>query len=134
MSDIGSSDLEIIYVDSGNAVEIVEGSNAIINIIATDIPVGDKGDVTVITPSSWRINAQQLATKFVFNESPSGLINGINATFSTANQFIPESLTIEVNGLRQKLVNDYTVSGGLNINFLISPQIGDSILVNYIKA
>jgi hypothetical protein len=132
--EVGYPDLEIIYADSGDSVEIIEGANAIVNFAGGGVTDGNKGDITVSGGgANWAINPQQLANKFVFGEPPAGSINGSNATFTAANQFIPESLTVEVNGLTQKLVNDYTVSGGLTITFLVSPVVGDSILLNYIK-
>jgi hypothetical protein len=76
---------------------------------------------------------QSVIDKFVFGEVPTGLINGSNATFTATDQFIPESLVVKVNGITQKLTNDYTVSGGLTISFLVSPVVGDSILIDYIK-
>jgi hypothetical protein len=131
----------LVTDDLGVKLAIVEPPRAVRSILVGEAVIqfdgttdGNKGDITVSGGGvNWAINAQQLANKFVFGEVPTGLINGSNAVFTIANQCIPESLTVEVNGLRQKLANDYTVSGGLTITFLVSPVVGDLILVNYIK-
>jgi mevalonate pyrophosphate decarboxylase len=67
----------------------------------------------------------------VIGEIPVGAINGSNATFTSAFVFVPESLKVFLNGVRQKLVSDYTSSGGSAITFLVSPIVGDSILIDY---
>lgn len=67
----------------------------------------------------------------VIGETPSGLVNGSNATYTTAFSFIPLSVEVFVNGLRQKLVTHYNTSGTTIITFSDSPQTGDQILINY---
>jgi hypothetical protein len=99
-------------VFNGSAIALIEVNKTVVN---------REGDT------------QSVIDKFVFGEIPSGLINGSNATFTAANQFVPESLVVKVNGITQKLVDDYTVSGGLTISLLVSPVVGDKILINYIK-
>jgi len=66
-------------------------------------------------------------------EVPAGAVNGSNATFTTAFDFIPESVEVFVNGIRQKPITDYTTSGTTTILFTDSPLTGDIILVNYLK-
>jgi hypothetical protein len=72
----------------------------------------------------------------IIGETPSGLVNGSNATYTTANNFVAGTVEVFVNGVRQKegAGNDYTTTGLTTINMLTSPQTGDQILVNYIKA
>ena len=70
----------------------------------------------------------------VINEAVTGTINGSNATFTTAFDFIPESIEIKVNGIMQKLSDDYTTSGAHTIQFVSSPVSGDKILISYTKA
>lgn len=71
---------------------------------------------------------------FVVGEVPTGLVNGSNATFTTAFAFIPESVEVKINGLTQKKVTHYNTSGTTTILFTDSPTTGEIILVNYIKA
>jgi fiber protein len=71
---------------------------------------------------------------FVTRETPTGAMNGANATFTLAN--IPTLNTEEVflNGLLQEpgAGNDYTISGG-TITMLSAPQSTDRLRVNYRK-
>jgi hypothetical protein len=70
----------------------------------------------------------------IVGEIPNGAVNGVNATFTTDFTFVPESVEIFLNGIRQALVDDYTLSGGNTITFLVSPESGSHIFVNYTKS
>lgn len=74
------------------------------------------------------------AASFVFGETPSGTVNGSNATFTTAFSFVPETVEVFVNGLKQKRVTHFNTSGSNTILFSDSPQSGDLILVNYLRS
>lgn len=39
--------------------------------------------------------------EYVINETPTGMVNGVNATYTSAFNFIPESVQIEINGIDQ---------------------------------
>ncbi len=75
-------------------------------------------------------------SNFVFNEVPSGTVNGSNATFTLANTPVAGTLSLYVNGVRQLVGtgNDYTISGN-TITFLSGaiPVTGDQILADYIR-
>ena len=68
---------------------------------------------------------------FVIAETPSGAINGINATYTTAQNFDANSIEIFVNGIQATKGVDYTTSGTNTINFTYSPATGDLLRVNY---
>jgi hypothetical protein len=70
---------------------------------------------------------------FIENEVPSGLVNGSNATFTSQYNFVPESVEVFINGLKQKPIIHYTTSGTTTIILSDSPQTGDQILINYQK-
>jgi hypothetical protein len=70
---------------------------------------------------------------FVDGESPGGVVDGSNVTFTLVNAPAPAtSLHLFRNGLLQKLTFDYTFSGS-TITFLsgATPQPGDTILADY---
>jgi hypothetical protein len=70
---------------------------------------------------------------FVDGESPGGVVDGSNVTFTLANAPSPStSLHLFRNGIVQKLGFDYTFSG-LTIVFVAgaTPQPGDTILADY---
>lgn len=75
-----------------------------------------------------------LQSKFIDDETPSGTIDGSNQTFTLANTPIPSSLKVYRGGARQRVTEDYTLSGR-TITFTLAPQVIDSveeiILVDY---
>jgi hypothetical protein len=71
--------------------------------------------------------------EFVYGEVPSGVINGINATFTSAFNFDNTQMNVFINGVLQKIVQDYNTTGLTTINFVTSPIVGDTIIINYIK-
>lgn len=73
------------------------------------------------------------SSNFIKNEIPIGIIDGINAMFQTNYNFIPGSVELYLNGVRQKIVDDFQTIGSDTIQFLTSPTIGENILVDYIK-
>lgn len=70
----------------------------------------------------------------VVGETPAGLVNGSNATYTTAFNFDPASVEVYVNGIRQKLVTHFNTSGLSTIILGDSPQTGDLLQVNYERA
>ena len=72
------------------------------------------------------------ANSFVVNELPTGTINSVNTSFTTAATPITGSVEVYLNG--QKLFpgagNDYTIASG-TITMLSAPITGDRLVVNY---
>lgn len=71
-------------------------------------------------------------TAFVFNETPTGTVNGVNTSFTIANTPLTGSVKVFVNGLRKKLTTDYSVSG-TTITFVDIPATGSDIIIDYMK-
>jgi hypothetical protein len=73
-------------------------------------------------------------TSFVVRETPSGTINGANATFTLANTPIANTEEIFLNGLLLEpgAGNDYTISG-TTITMLNIPNTGDRLKARYMK-
>lgn len=68
----------------------------------------------------------------VYNETPSGLVNGANVTYTLSN--IPTSTTLRLYaGQRQTINQDFTLSG-LTITFLIAPMPGTNLVADYSHA
>lgn len=90
-----------------------------------------------------RRNAQRMRklfpltpANFVFGEVPSGAIDGVNDTFTLASTPLANTVAVYVAGLLKAggLGNDYVVSGdSIIFESGSEPQIGDSLLVNYLK-
>lgn len=70
---------------------------------------------------------------FVFNEVPSGSINGSNATFTSAYDFIIDTLEVFLNGVKLTKLSDYNTSGTNTISLYTSPLTGELLNINYIK-
>ena len=79
----------------------------------------------------------------VYRETPAGVINGANDSFTTAAAFENGKETVSYNGLDQLsgVGSDYVASesGGVGtgydtITFAIPPRSGDNLLVDYTPA
>jgi hypothetical protein len=71
---------------------------------------------------------------FVVRETPTGLVNGANTTFTLANTPLVNTEQVFLNGILQEpgAGNDYTISG-LTITYLAAPVTGDRLRVSYYK-
>lgn len=98
---------------------------------------GSKIANTTITDSNITndtITAAKLQEKEVYEEIPTGSINGSNLVFTIANTPVTGKLRVFVNGIRQRSGsgNDYTISGTtLTFETGNAPQSGDSLIVDY---
>lgn len=90
------------------------------------IPAREEGDTLIISGPN---DLDRLIT----NEVPTGVLNGSNATFTSVNSFVPETVEVFLNGIKQKIILDYQLVGGNQIVFKIAPDAGEVILINYIK-
>ena len=69
---------------------------------------------------------------FVDDEVPAGTINDANTVFTVARLPFRGSLKIYRGGARQRVTEDYTLSADQKtITFLIAPQVGEILLVDY---
>lgn len=117
-------------IEDKNVTIITKQSSVNLNINQTT------GDVDISTiPQIIKVQVgailQTSSGSFVVGETPSGLINGANSIFQTAQNFVPESVQVFVNGVSQTLTVDYTTSGTTTIQLNASPIVGDYIRVNY---
>lgn len=94
--------------------------------------VRSEGDrvVEVIVEGVRVIERLGAGADMVIGEVPLGAIDGINATFTSLNTFVPSSLAVYLNGLRQRIVGDYQVAGNA-ITFLVSPLPNEHLLIDY---
>jgi phage-related tail fiber protein len=70
----------------------------------------------------------------VTNETPSGLVNGANTSYSLANTPVSGTERVYLNGIRLEpgAGNDYTISTA-TITMLTAPATGDKLRVDYFK-
>ena len=86
-----------------------------------------------ILSASYRLAVSIPGVGFVDQETPSGTVNGVNATFTTSQTPAPTtSLAVYRNGLLMSSGIDYTLSGA-TITFLTAsvPQTSDTLLCSY---
>jgi len=74
------------------------------------------------------------ASNYVVRDTPSGLVNGTNTSYTLTNTPVTGTEQVFLNGLLQEpgAGNDYTISSG-TITFLTAPVTGDKIRVTYLK-
>jgi phage-related tail fiber protein len=91
-------------------------------------------DTTAITWINPVTSGSLTTSNFVFDETPSGSVNGSNTTFTVANTPVSGTLQLYIEGW--KLVpgsgNDFTVSGA-TITLATAPLTGERLYANYIK-
>lgn len=137
----GSSASDVIgYITDRNGVPYplkdLQGSGGITTLTNTDgnlVIIGADNKVINLAPSLLSlVNSALQPEQQIIGETPLGDVNGINAIFTTINNLIPNSEEVYVNGSRQKKPDDYNISGQ-NITFTFSPQLTETILIDYIK-
>lgn len=67
----------------------------------------------------------------IYNETPIGVINGVNSVFTLSNIYVASSTRVYLNGLRQKLSVDYTETSLTQITLSDPPSTGDTLIVDY---
>lgn len=114
---------------SNDSVTIITRADAI-NI---DVSGGAVDITTVPQEITVKVGATVTTSSgsFVIGETPSGAVNGSNATFTTSQGFVPESVQVFINGVSQTNGVDYVTTGTTTITLNVSPVSGDYIRVNY---
>lgn len=93
-------------------------------------------EIAVIPPVELVLKTNQQTSSNVDevkNETPSGLINGINATYTSQYNFVAGTVQVYRNGLRLKQIDDFNTSGNNMILLSISPALGEKLLIDYQK-
>jgi len=94
---------------------------------------GDDGVNAFASEADLAFFTANLPQQFVKNEVPSGIIDGVNATYIAAIAFLPETVEVFLNGLKLKVITDYNTSGNDTIQLVFSPLTGEILTINYIK-
>lgn len=96
----------------------------------------NQGGTLETTAITWTnpITTGLSTSNFVFDETPSGTVNGSNTTFTLANTPVAGTVQLWIEGW--KLVpgagNDFTISG-TTITLTTAPLTGERLYANYIK-
>lgn len=90
-----------------------------------------------ISPTGVKVNGVSVlttASSVVGTETPTGSVNGSNATFNALHDFIPESVTVLVNGLALLPTDEFVTSGARTVVLAFSPAVGETVRLTYMKA
>lgn len=106
-----------------------------------DVEYTTSGQRTIIFSDPPAIDDEVLISYFIgfgdqviSGETPSGVIDGSNATFLSEFEFIPESVAVYINGVMQKRIQDFNTSGLHTVFLTDSPGIGEDILISYLRS
>lgn len=118
----------------GAMVSIQEGSTLADTIWICTANLGGTLNTTAITWTNPFSGIGLSITNFVFDETPSGTINGSNADFTIANTPTASTLRVYLNGQRalSGSGDGYTLSG-TTITMTTAPVSGDTLRVDYMK-
>jgi len=130
---LGDASLEVsggLRVKQGTSgqVYIANGSGVL-------TPTTLSGDVASVTSSgAVTLSGVVKVANYVVRETPSGLVNGTNTSFTLANTPVSGTEQVFLNGILQEpgAGNDYTISAG-TITYLTAPLSGDRLRVTYLK-
>jgi hypothetical protein len=119
----------------GGVVPVEEGTTLADTLWLSTANSGGTLGTTAITWFQIPTTASGLtSSNFVDKETPTGLVNGSNTTYTLANTPVAGSEHVYLNGLLQESGsgNDYTISGA-TITMLSTPLSGEKIRVSYRK-
>lgn len=69
----------------------------------------------------------------VYGEIPSGAINGVNRSYTTAFPYSPQLLAVYLSGLRMRRTDDYTEITSTSFQMVTAPFASDTITVDYFQ-
>ena len=89
----------------------------------------------VLAASAVAGGASVIIDNTVYREEPSGLVNGANKAYTTAETMNTASLLMFRNGMlmRSGASYDYVATATNTITYNTAPESGDFILVSYVK-
>lgn len=149
----GSGTVAVRSIDtaSSSRITVSNGSGVAANPtldLATVTPGGTGTFYKITTDSYGRVdNLQTVAagdittalgytptspSDFIWNEAVGGTVNGSNTAFTLANTPVAGKLMLYVNGVLQKQVGDFGISGP-HITMLYAPLTGSILTATYIK-
>lgn len=132
-SGSGSVTTVSVVTANGFAGTVANATSTPAITLTTSITGVLKGNGTAISAAAAGTDYMAPAN-FVVRETPSGTINGSNATFTLANTPVSGTEEVYLNGLLQDpgAGNDYTISGA-TITMLNVPVPGDKLRTTYMK-
>lgn len=124
-----ASSLPDILVINGGLYRSTGGAitwSYVAGTITLSSPVGTGGSIFGLTT----VALGGSSVNFADNEVPSGVQNGVNTTFTLANTPTSGTLHLYYNGIRQKITDDFTLTGN-TITTTSPPASLDTLLADY---
>ena len=125
ITNLTNTDGNLVITGADN--KVINLAPALLSVISSALQSGD--NISELTNDVGYIT--DLEEKVV-NEIPTGVLDGSNAVFTSQFGVKPDSEEVYVNGNRQKKPDDYNISGQV-ITLTFSPQLTETILIDYIK-
>jgi hypothetical protein len=74
------------------------------------------------------------ADSFVVSETPTGIVDGANKTFTVAHTFRFGTLQVFINGVNRFRTTDFSEDPSqISFTFVNAPALGSTLVVNYVK-
>jgi hypothetical protein len=131
---LGDASLEVstgLRVKQGTAGQVY-----IANASGVHTPITLSGDVSSVSGTGVvaLVSTVMKSSNFIVRETPSGLVNGTNTSYTLANTPITGTEQVYLNGILQEpgAGNDYTISAAV-ITYLTAPVTNDKVRVSYLK-
>lgn len=116
-----------------NGLLLTQGGDYTLSSNALTFQTGAVPQPNDVLLASYRLSVTIPGVGFVDQETPTGAINGVNATYTLSHTPSPNtSLAVYRNGLRMSAGVDYTLSGAV-ITFVtgLVPQSSDTLICSY---
>lgn len=107
--------------------QIAEKLNTLKEVLAIDVVRGLRSEIESVARSKFGGGSPSW-----IDETPSGLINSSNVTFTLSTNSIENSEIVRVGGAVQERTEDYTFTGR-TITFIVAPTTGVRVRVKYQK-
>lgn len=111
-----------IDVEPLHSVSITPQAGAVVIIVPVPGPPGRQGNTGPAGDGTQ-----------VFNETPGGSLDGVNAVFTTAHTFQSGSTCVYTNGLRERLGVGYAETGSAEITFTDPLLTDDDLIIDYLR-
>jgi hypothetical protein len=104
----------------------------VIESIGPPGPTGPPGPIGPPGPQGPQGPAGEGIFSLITNEIPGGAIDGANTIFTTSQPIQIPSLSPYLNGIRQRINQDFTIVTASTFVMTAAPLVGDSLNIDYI--
>jgi hypothetical protein len=99
---------------------------------ALQVTAKSGNQLTLLTPIPPAAPSGSAPLQMIWGETPGGTIDGANTNYTSVSAFRTNLLSVFLNGIRQRRINDYTETGSNSFQFVNAPIPGDILSIDYI--